>query len=187
MARFSPCTAINGEGTKPLIYAIHEALEQLAIPEVADDDEDEEAADIASGEGIDDERLHGRMISTTRLANAKRLVVKVSWAATADNQPAWITPRSQLGRARCRTLPPERQGSCARFFGRGCLRRTAPGLGPPPKTGATKAGRRRHRPGRPGASLRSRLQPIPAEHRADSAHPRRPSPTASVTSTPAEH
>ncbi len=47
--------AINGEGTKPLIYAIHEALEQLAIPEVADDDEDEAAADIASGEEINDE------------------------------------------------------------------------------------------------------------------------------------
>lgn len=30
--------AINGEGTKPLIYAIQEALEQMAIPEVADDD-----------------------------------------------------------------------------------------------------------------------------------------------------
>ncbi|MCE1181496.1 MAG: GTPase ObgE [Rhodocyclales bacterium] len=46
--------AINGEGTKPLIYAIHEALEQLAIPEVADEDEDE-ASDIASGEEINDE------------------------------------------------------------------------------------------------------------------------------------
>jgi GTP-binding protein len=32
--------AINGEGTKPLIYAIQEALEQMAIPEVADDEDD---------------------------------------------------------------------------------------------------------------------------------------------------
>ncbi|PKO38387.1 MAG: GTPase ObgE [Betaproteobacteria bacterium HGW-Betaproteobacteria-4] len=34
-----PITAINGEGTKPLIYAIHEALEQMAKPEIPDDDE----------------------------------------------------------------------------------------------------------------------------------------------------
>jgi len=32
--------AINGEGTKPLIYAIHEALEQIAAPQVADDEDD---------------------------------------------------------------------------------------------------------------------------------------------------
>ncbi|MBL8430260.1 MAG: GTPase ObgE [Dechloromonas sp.] len=34
-----PITAISGEGTKPLIYAIHEALEQMARPEIPDDDE----------------------------------------------------------------------------------------------------------------------------------------------------
>ena len=34
-----PITAISGEGTKPLIYAIHEALEQMARPESPDDDE----------------------------------------------------------------------------------------------------------------------------------------------------
>ncbi|TEX48580.1 MAG: GTPase ObgE [Rhodocyclaceae bacterium] len=33
--------AINGEGTKPLIYAISEALEQMARPEVIDDPEDD--------------------------------------------------------------------------------------------------------------------------------------------------
>jgi len=33
-----PIAAINGEGTKPLIYAIHEALEQMARPEVTDDE-----------------------------------------------------------------------------------------------------------------------------------------------------
>ena len=32
--------AINGEGTKPLIYAIHEALEKIAAPQVADDEDD---------------------------------------------------------------------------------------------------------------------------------------------------
>ncbi|AXS80799.1 Obg family GTPase CgtA [Dechloromonas sp. HYN0024] len=37
-----PITAISGEGTKPLIYAIQEALEQMAKPEVPDD-EDEDA------------------------------------------------------------------------------------------------------------------------------------------------
>ena len=37
-----PITAISGEGTKPLIYAIHEALEQMARPEIPDDDEDAE-------------------------------------------------------------------------------------------------------------------------------------------------
>lgn len=35
-----PITAISGEGTKPLIYAIHEALEQMAKPEIPDDAED---------------------------------------------------------------------------------------------------------------------------------------------------
>ena len=34
-----PIAAINGEGTKPLIYAIQEALEQMARPEIPDDDE----------------------------------------------------------------------------------------------------------------------------------------------------
>lgn len=38
-----PITAINGEGTKPLIYALQEALEQMAKPEI--EDEDDEAAD----------------------------------------------------------------------------------------------------------------------------------------------
>ena len=33
-----PIAAISGEGTKPLIYAIHEALEQMARPEVVDDE-----------------------------------------------------------------------------------------------------------------------------------------------------
>jgi GTP-binding protein len=33
-----PITAINGEGTKPLIYAIQEALEQMTRPEVEDDE-----------------------------------------------------------------------------------------------------------------------------------------------------
>ena len=37
-----PITAISGEGTKPLIYAIHEALEQMAKPEIPDDAEDAE-------------------------------------------------------------------------------------------------------------------------------------------------
>ena len=36
---FFPIAAINGEGTKPLIYAIHEALEQMARPEVDDSDD----------------------------------------------------------------------------------------------------------------------------------------------------
>jgi GTP-binding protein len=37
---YFPIAAINGEGTKPLIYAIHAALEQMARPEVDDADED---------------------------------------------------------------------------------------------------------------------------------------------------
>jgi GTP-binding protein len=36
---YFPIAAINGDGTKPLIYAIHEALEQMARPEI-DDSED---------------------------------------------------------------------------------------------------------------------------------------------------
>ena len=39
-----PITAINGEGTKPLIYALQEALDQMARPEVAEDSEDTEEA-----------------------------------------------------------------------------------------------------------------------------------------------
>ena len=37
-----PITAISGDGTKPLIYAIQEALEHMARPEIPDDDEDAE-------------------------------------------------------------------------------------------------------------------------------------------------
>ncbi len=52
--------AINGDGTRPLIFAIHEALEKLAIPEVADDDEEVESSvaegeDADAGEDLDDE------------------------------------------------------------------------------------------------------------------------------------
>jgi GTPase len=32
-----PIAAISGEGTKPLIYAIQEALEKMARPEIDDD------------------------------------------------------------------------------------------------------------------------------------------------------
>ena len=39
-----PITAINGEGTKPLIYALQEALDQMARPEVEEDSEDTEEA-----------------------------------------------------------------------------------------------------------------------------------------------
>ncbi len=40
-------SAINGEGTKPLIYAISEALEQMTKPEIGDlDDNDEDSDDI---------------------------------------------------------------------------------------------------------------------------------------------
>ncbi|MDR1996596.1 Obg family GTPase CgtA [Azonexus sp.] len=35
-----PITAISGEGTRPLIYALHEALEQMARPELDDSDAD---------------------------------------------------------------------------------------------------------------------------------------------------
>lgn len=37
-----PIAAINGEGTKPLIYAISEALDQMARPEIDDDHETED-------------------------------------------------------------------------------------------------------------------------------------------------
>jgi GTPase len=40
-----PITAISGDGTKPLIYAIQEALEQMVKPVISDD---EDAADNAS-------------------------------------------------------------------------------------------------------------------------------------------
>jgi GTP-binding protein len=36
-----PIAAISGDGTKPLIYAIQEALEQMDRPEMPDDEEDE--------------------------------------------------------------------------------------------------------------------------------------------------
>ena len=39
-----PIAAINGEGTKPLIYAIQEALEQMDRPEIPDDDENEDTS-----------------------------------------------------------------------------------------------------------------------------------------------
>jgi len=39
-----PIAAINGDGTKPLIYALQEALEQMDRPEMPDDDEDDEPA-----------------------------------------------------------------------------------------------------------------------------------------------
>ena len=37
-----PIAAINGEGTKPLIYAIQEALEQMDRPEIPDDEDENE-------------------------------------------------------------------------------------------------------------------------------------------------
>ena len=37
---YFPVSAINGEGTKPLIYAIQEALDQMVRPEVGADDEE---------------------------------------------------------------------------------------------------------------------------------------------------
>jgi len=40
---YFPIAAINGEGTKPLIYAISEALDQMARPEVDDDHETEDS------------------------------------------------------------------------------------------------------------------------------------------------
>ena len=38
-----PITAISGEGTKPLIYALHAALEQMAKPEIPDDEDELES------------------------------------------------------------------------------------------------------------------------------------------------
>jgi GTP-binding protein len=44
---YFPIAAINGEGTKPLIYAISEALDQMAKPEIGDlDDNDEDNDEI---------------------------------------------------------------------------------------------------------------------------------------------
>lgn len=43
-----PITAITGEGTKPLIYAIQEALEQMDRPEIDDSDENSIALDDTS-------------------------------------------------------------------------------------------------------------------------------------------
>ena len=40
-----PIAAINGEGTKPLIYAIQEALEQMARPEVEDEPDSTDGED----------------------------------------------------------------------------------------------------------------------------------------------
>lgn len=44
---YFPISAINGEGTKPLIYAISEALDQMAKPEIGDlDDNDVDSDEI---------------------------------------------------------------------------------------------------------------------------------------------
>ncbi|RIX40958.1 MAG: GTPase ObgE [Rhodocyclales bacterium GT-UBC] len=44
---YFPIAAINGEGTKPLIYAVSEALDQMAKPEIGDlDDNDEDSDEI---------------------------------------------------------------------------------------------------------------------------------------------
>ncbi len=40
---YFPIAAINGDGTKPLIYAIHEALEQMARPEIDDSDDGDDS------------------------------------------------------------------------------------------------------------------------------------------------
>ena len=45
--------AINGEGTRPLIFALQEALEQLAVPEIEDDHEEDPSHD--NDARIDDE------------------------------------------------------------------------------------------------------------------------------------
>ncbi len=45
--------AINGEGTRPLIFALQEALEQLAVPEIEDDHEEDPSHD--NDAPIDDE------------------------------------------------------------------------------------------------------------------------------------
>jgi len=42
---YFPIAAINGEGTKPLIYAISEALDQMAKPEIGDLDDNDENSD----------------------------------------------------------------------------------------------------------------------------------------------
>jgi GTP-binding protein len=42
---YFPVSAINGEGTKPLIYAIQEALDQMAARPAIDDDDEAESAD----------------------------------------------------------------------------------------------------------------------------------------------
>jgi len=39
---YFPISAIDGEGTKPLIYAISEALDEMARPEIPDDDDEAE-------------------------------------------------------------------------------------------------------------------------------------------------
>lgn len=40
-----PITAISGDGTRPLVFALQEALEKLAVPEVADDEDEDAAAE----------------------------------------------------------------------------------------------------------------------------------------------
>lgn len=47
---YFPIAAINGEGTKPLIYAISEALDQMAKPEIGDLDDDLDTCDVDSDE-----------------------------------------------------------------------------------------------------------------------------------------
>jgi GTP-binding protein len=42
---YFPISAINGEGTKPLIYAISEALDQMARPDIGDLDDNDENSD----------------------------------------------------------------------------------------------------------------------------------------------
>ncbi len=44
-----PITAISGEGTRPLIFALHEALEKLAIPDVQMDDDTPEEIEAEDG------------------------------------------------------------------------------------------------------------------------------------------
>ena len=50
-------TAISGDGTKPLIYALHEALEKLAVPEVADDEDEMPAGEDSASPDIEDDLL----------------------------------------------------------------------------------------------------------------------------------
>ncbi|MDP3539313.1 MAG: GTPase ObgE [Azonexus sp.] len=47
---YFPISAINGEGTKPLIYAISEALDQMAKPEIDDDLDELESTEENSPE-----------------------------------------------------------------------------------------------------------------------------------------